>query len=420
MRRRSQATTVPDSEDDAPFSETSLKDSSPSYRSGPRRKSGLSHTNSRTHRVIPDSEEDEDPIDLISPRVTRQRSAAKIQVVVPGKKDESSSDSTRSSLGLRSADEAPSVNTPTTSVDTGAESDIKMPRARVNASDRAQQIRSSGRPLKTLQRGTMSGVDETNDDAALAEALQTEEYMMEYPKKRKASTQGGRSSMKRRLQDEDEMVDDLLSISDEASLPPSLVTDDGYDVDLDSEAEEEYLEGIQAGLAQGAANAQVPSHLNPWTDDAYDSHDEPTDDGFDDEDRPPSWDEMRKAQRMEKERKKLVQNHPVVGKMWDDLKAQPVLSPPPAGQPTSITRKLKPFQLEGLSWMIEQEKSSYRGGLLGDEMGMGKTIQAVSLIMSDFPQPNPTLVIVPPVALMQWQKEIKVLCHFLGMDMVGN
>lgn len=75
--------------------------------------------------------------------------------------------------------------------------------------------------------------------------------MMEYPKKRKASTQGGRSSMKRRLQDEDEMVDDLLSISDEASLPPSLVTDDGYDVDLDSEAEEEYLEGIQAGLAQG-------------------------------------------------------------------------------------------------------------------------------------------------------------------------
>ncbi|KAI6913252.1 hypothetical protein KC334_g1558, partial [Hortaea werneckii] len=49
----------------------------------------------------------------------------------------------------------------------------------------------------------------------------------------------------------------------------------------------------------------------------------------------------------------------------------------------------------------------YKGGLLGDEMGMGKTIQAVSLIMSDYPQKDPTLVVVPPVALMQWSTEIK-------------
>ncbi|TKA38180.1 hypothetical protein B0A54_09120 [Friedmanniomyces endolithicus] len=67
---------------------------------------------------------------------------------------------------------------------------------------------------------------------------------------------------------------------------------------------------------------------------------------------------------------------------------------------------LKVFQLEGLDWMTRQEKSHYKGGLLGDEMGMGKTIQAVSLIMSDFPQKIPTLVIVPPVALMQWSAEI--------------
>lgn len=94
--------------------------------------------------------------------------------------------------------------------------------------------------------------------------------------------------------------------------------------------------------------------------------------------------------------------------MWDTLKATPVIAPKAAQQPDSITRKLKPFQLEGLNWMMEQEKTQYRGGLLGDEMGMGKTIQAVSLIMSDFPQREPTLVIVPPVALMQWVSEIKV------------
>ncbi|MGG6498298.1 UNVERIFIED_CONTAM: SNF2-related protein, partial [Bacteroidetes bacterium 56_B9] len=39
--------------------------------------------------------------------------------------------------------------------------------------------------------------------------------------------------------------------------------------------------------------------------------------------------------------------------------------------------------------------------------GMGKTIQAVSLIMSDYPQKEPTLVLMPPVALMQWKTEIE-------------
>lgn len=58
--------------------------------------------------------------------------------------------------------------------------------------------------------------------------------------------------------------------------------------------------------------------------------------------------------------------------------------------------------------MTRQEGSQYKGGLLGDEMGMGKTIQAVSLLMSDYPVGQPSLVVVPPVALMQWQSEIKV------------
>ena len=65
-----------------------------------------------------------------------------------------------------------------------------------------------------------------------------------------------------------------------------------------------------------------------------------------------------------------------------------------AMQPDTITRRLKSFQLEGLDWMTKQEKSQWKGGLLGDEMGMGKTIQAVSLIMSDYPAKDPTLVVV--------------------------
>lgn len=106
-------------------------------------------------------------------------------------------------------------------------------------------------------------------------------------------------------------------------------------------------------------------------------------------------------------RKRAEGNHPKLLTMWDDLAAIPVLDVQKAEQPESITRRLKPFQLEGLSWMIRQEKTDYKGGLLGDEMGMGKTIQAVSLIMSDYPQKAPTLVVVPPVALMQWSNEIR-------------
>lgn len=107
-----------------------------------------------------------------------------------------------------------------------------------------------------------------------------------------------------------------------------------------------------------------------------------------------------------RERKRLEKAHPNIKTMWADLEAIPKIIPIPAAQPASINRKLKSFQLEGLDWMVRQEKSQYRGGLLGDEMGMGKTIQAVSLIMSDYPAKDPTLVVVPPVALMQWSNEI--------------
>ena len=117
--------------------------------------------------------------------------------------------------------------------------------------------------------------------------------------------------------------------------------------------------------------------------------------------------EMIMGNRKTKERKKLERAHPSIKTMWKDLEAIPVIKPQQGPQPTSINRKLKSFQLEGLDWMVKQEKTQYKGGLLGDEMGMGKTIQAVSLIMSDYPAKDPTLVMVPPVALMQWSNEIK-------------
>ncbi|RCI11498.1 hypothetical protein L249_7694 [Ophiocordyceps polyrhachis-furcata BCC 54312] len=111
--------------------------------------------------------------------------------------------------------------------------------------------------------------------------------------------------------------------------------------------------------------------------------------------------------RVKRERNRLEYHHPEITTMWTELEKTAVVKPPMATQPQTISRRLKPFQLEGLAWMQEMEKTEWKGGLLGDEMGLGKTIQAVSLIMSDFPAQQPSLVLVPPVALMQWQSEIK-------------
>jgi DNA repair protein RAD16 len=69
-------------------------------------------------------------------------------------------------------------------------------------------------------------------------------------------------------------------------------------------------------------------------------------------------------------RERAEQSHPKLKTMWADLAKVPVLEVQKAEQPKSITRRLKPFQLEGLSWMTRQEKTGYKGGLLGDEMGM--------------------------------------------------
>ena len=58
---------------------------------------------------------------------------------------------------------------------------------------------------------------------------------------------------------------------------------------------------------------------------------------------------------------------------------------PEATPPVAVTMPLLPFQKESLGWMLEQEAGPIKGGILADEMGMGKTIQAITLIVANLP-----------------------------------
>lgn len=76
-------------------------------------------------------------------------------------------------------------------------------------------------------------------------------------------------------------------------------------------------------------------------------------------------------------------------------------------QPAELVNvRLLPYQKEGLSWFQEQEESKFNGGILADQMGMGKTIQMIALLVSK-PIPLPTLVVCPVVAMIQWKEEIE-------------
>jgi len=103
---------------------------------------------------------------------------------------------------------------------------------------------------------------------------------------------------------------------------------------------------------------------------------------------------------------KLYEFHPDLKDVFPTLESAERIKPERAIQPDGMSISLLPFQLEGLNWLVRQEAGIYNGGILADEMGMGKTIQTIALFLHDRTK-RPSLVVAPTVALMQWKNEIE-------------
>lgn len=84
--------------------------------------------------------------------------------------------------------------------------------------------------------------------------------------------------------------------------------------------------------------------------------------------------------------------------------------------PEDISSILRPYQIEGVTWLERMYKAGL-GACLADDMGLGKTIQAISVlkIHSGSDHSAPKLVIAPKSLLYNWKNEINKFASNLSV-----
>ncbi|WP_159881944.1 DEAD/DEAH box helicase [Paenibacillus puerhi] len=95
--------------------------------------------------------------------------------------------------------------------------------------------------------------------------------------------------------------------------------------------------------------------------------------------------------------------------LLNHTKRPPLLEPP-----ASFRGTLRPYQLEGISWLLFLRQCGL-GGCLADDMGLGKTIQMITYLLHLREQRSgpgaldaaPCLLVCPTSVLGNWQKELQ-------------
>eukprot|EP01117_Protostelium_nocturnum_P010843 TRINITY_DN3910_c0_g1_i2.p1 TRINITY_DN3910_c0_g1~~TRINITY_DN3910_c0_g1_i2.p1 ORF type:complete len:1477 (+),score=578.58 TRINITY_DN3910_c0_g1_i2:294-4433(+) len=96
----------------------------------------------------------------------------------------------------------------------------------------------------------------------------------------------------------------------------------------------------------------------------------------------------------EKDLKKIMENQ------MDEL---PEIEPS-----ENLTVKLHSYQKQALWWMCEKEKKKPKGGILADDMGVGKTVETIALMTTKpFGGPQKTLIVCPVSLVYHWNSELK-------------
>ncbi|MGF6591135.1 SNF2-related protein [Pseudomonas sp. 2835] len=90
-----------------------------------------------------------------------------------------------------------------------------------------------------------------------------------------------------------------------------------------------------------------------------------------------------------------------LGERLRDIRLQP------AQTPEGLNAILRPYQLEGLSWM-QALRELQVGGILADDMGLGKTLQTLAHLLSEKNAgrlTRPAMVVMPTSLIPNWQDE---------------
>ncbi|CDF36036.1 chromatin-remodelling complex ATPase ISWI2 [Chondrus crispus] len=116
----------------------------------------------------------------------------------------------------------------------------------------------------------------------------------------------------------------------------------------------------------------------------------------------------KKRRMTEKEEDRLMMESAAKSDMSDPLVQTTRLKK----QPSNVTGTMRPYQIEGLNFLIGLFERGLNG-ILADEMGLGKTLQTISLLgfLRQYKGlTGPHLIIVPKSTLGNWMNEIKRWC----------